>query len=124
MKQPLPVVLTGAMVLAFFGLVASAATPPTKAAPASQPKPQAFVVEGKILETYSRWFELSVTKIIRGAGLKVGDKVKITERSTTKFLQKGKAVGRSALKAGELLRVEGQTSKPAVYEATTVTILK
>ena len=124
MKQALAVVLTGAMVLAFFGLVASAATPAPKAAPAIQPKPQAFVVEGKILKTYSSWFELSVTKVIRGAGLKVGDKLKITELSTTKFLRKGKAVGKSALKAGELLRVEGQTSKPAVYEATTVTILK
>lgn len=124
MKQVLATILVGAMVLAFLGPSASAMSSPAKTAPPAQTTPRAFVVEGKILATSAEWFELSITRVVKGAGLKVGEKLRITESAGTKFFAKGKAVGKDVLKAGRLLRVEGRSGKPSAYEATRVTVLK
>ncbi len=121
MKRVLAIASTGAMVLAVFGLVAAASTAKT-ATP--QTRPQAFVVEGKVLDVSGDALELSVTRVIRGAKVKVGDKLKIMEGAKTRFLAKGKTVTKDAVKAGQQLRVEGRRPTPAVYEATRITILK
>jgi phage tail sheath protein FI len=122
MKRVLVMASTGAMVLAIFGLVAAAAGTTKTAAP--QARPQAFVVEGKVLDVSGDSLELSVTRVVRGVQVKVGQRLKIMEGAKTRFLAKGKTVTKDAVKAGQQLRVEGQRPKPAVYEATRITILK
>ncbi|MDR7491666.1 MAG: hypothetical protein QN122_09500 [Armatimonadota bacterium] len=124
MRHALVLSVIGVAVLALAVPSALAAAPATKAPAAAQPRPRSFVVEGKVVKVSGDTFEITVTKVIGGTGVKVGDHLTITERARTRFLLKGKAVNKSALKAGELLRVAGQSYKPAGFEAVTVTILK
>lgn len=124
MRQAVVGLVIGSVVLALVGPVAVASAPGGKAPTATQARPKAFVVEGKVVKVSGNTFEITVTKVISGTGVKVGDHLTIAERTRTRFLLKGKAVSKSALKAGELLRVAGQSTTPGSFEAATVTILK
>ncbi|MDR7421252.1 MAG: hypothetical protein QN159_02135 [Armatimonadota bacterium] len=85
-----------------------------------------YRLEGKILEVSKGWLQVEVTKAIQGAGIKVGDKLRIAETSRTRFLQAGKRVAADKLAAGEMVAVEGRmvVGKTPSFTAATVTILK
>ncbi|MDR5694828.1 MAG: hypothetical protein QN198_08935 [Armatimonadota bacterium] len=124
MKRWMVLALMGVLVLTLnaFGFAAA----PAKAKAAARPAAATFTVEGKVMEVSAGSFQLSVTKVLRGAGIKVGDKIQIKEAARFRVLQKGKRVALSALKADETVRVTGRIlvkGKVSTYEGTTVTIL-
>jgi|DewCreStandDraft_1066081.scaffolds.fasta_scaffold01464_2 hypothetical protein len=124
MKRWMVLALLGVLVLTLnsFGFAATAA----KAKPAARPSPAGFTVEGKVEEVGAGYFDLSVTKVLKGTGIKVGEKIRIKEAARFRVLQKGKRVALSALKADETVRVVGRImvkGKTTTYEGTSATIL-
>lgn len=124
MKRWMVLALLGVLVLTLNSL--GVAATPAKAKAAARPVVATFTVEGKVVEVSAGSFQLSVTKVLRGAGIKVGDKIQVKEAARFRVLQKGKRVALSALKADETVRVTGRIvrkGKAFTYEGTTVTIL-
>lgn len=124
MKSWIASALAAALVLTMssFGLAATAAQTKTTARPTAA----TFTVEGKILEVSKGSFQLSVTRVLRGTGIKVGDKIQVQEAAGFRVLQKGKRVALSALKADQTVRVTGRIVRKgneSTYQGTTATIL-
>jgi hypothetical protein len=118
-------VLFVAMVFALTLGTAGWATAPYKA-PTKAPG-TAFAVEGKLAQVSNGYFEIEVTKILSGQGIKVKEKLRVSENSQTAFRKAGKAVSSKMLKTGEMVRVWGQIIRsktaPVTYRATTISIL-
>lgn len=85
-----------------------------------------YRLEGKVLEVSKGWFQVEVTKAIQGAGIKVGDKLRVAENARTRFLQAGKPVAAGKLAAGDMVEVAGRMApgRTPTFTAATVTILK
>jgi uncharacterized protein (DUF2141 family) len=100
----------------------SVTAPVARAAGTTSP----YRLEGKVLKVSKGWLQIEVTKAIEGAGIKVGDKLRIAETSRTRFLQAGKPVAADKLAAGEMVAIVGRmvAGKTPSFTAATVTILK
>jgi hypothetical protein len=109
-----------------FIAMAVALLPGTAEAVQARAKTIPYRVEGKIVEVSKGWIQVEVTRVLRGSGIKVGEKLKITESAQTRVLQAGKQVARSRLAAGETVEVSGQmvSGKSPTFRATTLAILK
>jgi hypothetical protein len=114
---------TSAVLLVALAVAAlSVAVPIAQAAAMTSP----YRVEGKILEVSKGWLRVEVTKAIQGAGIKVGDKLRIAESSRTRFLQAGKPVAADKLAVGGTVAVTGRmvAGKTPTFTAATVTLLQ
>lgn len=89
--------------------------------------PAVFQVQARVARTGKGWLEVEVTKVLKGEGLKVNDKIRLTESGRTKLMRAGKRVSQTEVKAGEIVEISGQivkSGKKVSYRANAITILK
>lgn len=120
-KQP-----TTALVAVLALASAVLAAEPYTAQPQNAAQPAAFEIQAKVLKVGKGWLQVEVVKVEQGAGLKVGEQLRILETAKTQFQRACKAVSVSAVKTGETIEVVGaivKSGKTLTNRAATVTIM-
>src|SRR3989475_2014244 len=90
-------------------------------------KPQAFAIQGKVLQVGPGWVQVQVVKVQQGSGLRANTKLRIIETAKTKVMRTGKVSSVKDLKAGEMVQIRGsiaRSGKTLTYQAGSVTIIR
>jgi len=90
-------------------------------------KPQAFAIQGKVLQVGPGWMQVQVVKVQQGSGLRANAKLRIQQTAKTRFLRTGKAASARDLRAGETVQINGSIVRSGTrltYQAGSITILR